>query len=87
MAPSEPHPYLRCIAELKFMEQHAVSVQRRVAQLRRTLAGIPDPAMRIRIFHLRSADAALETVALSGQWAGIYATDDGAVLVLGSSRE
>lgn len=83
---SVPHPYLRCFAEIKFVEQQAKAAQRRLAQLRRDLSTLPDPSLRLRVFHLHSPDSALESVELSDRWVGVFATEEAAVMVLGSAR-
>ena len=84
MEPSESHPYLDVYARLKHAEHESLLLQRRLTQLRRELAALPQPTLKVRVYHLASADAAFESVGLSSRWHGSFATEHGAVLVLGT---
>lgn len=84
---SEQHPYLDQLAKLRHLERQAHLYQQRLSQARRELAALVEPAMRVRIVHLSGPDAALEPISPSVRWLGIWATAEGAVLVLGSDRQ
>ena len=87
LTPSPEHPYLTQLAKLRHLERQANLYQQRLAQARRDLAAIAEPAMRVRILHLARPDAALEPIGHLVRWVGIWATQEGAVLVLGSDRQ
>lgn len=85
---SERHPYLQRLAEIRCVEHQAQRLQMRLAQLRGQMAKLSEPRLRVRIYHLASADSALEQLDPRCRWTGTYASEQGpAVLILGSEQD